>query len=66
MNESFVDTKRLPILRKQVKPRDTQDEFELVRKIIFLVSGNRKYRLGNMNKLKVLFKKKTLDLTLDG
>jgi len=28
MNESFVDTKRLPILRKQVKPRDTQDEFE--------------------------------------
>ncbi|KAL4236704.1 Oxysterol-binding protein-related protein 9 [Mactra antiquata] len=28
MNEAFVDTKRLPIITKQVKPRDTQGEFE--------------------------------------
>ncbi|XP_060555680.1 LOW QUALITY PROTEIN: oxysterol-binding protein-related protein 9-like [Ruditapes philippinarum] len=28
MNEAFVDTKKLPIIKKAVKPRETQDEFE--------------------------------------
>jgi hypothetical protein len=28
MNEVFVDTKRMPVVKKLVKPRDKQGEFE--------------------------------------
>ncbi|XP_053393920.1 oxysterol-binding protein-related protein 9-like isoform X2 [Mercenaria mercenaria] len=47
MNEAFVDTKKLPILKKQVKPRDSQDEFES-RRLWQDVTSN--LTLGNVEK----------------
>ena len=28
MNESFVDTHKMPIVKKRIKPTDQQEEFE--------------------------------------
>lgn len=47
MNEAFVDTKKLPIIRKQVKPREEQDEFES-RRLWQEVTHNLK--VGNVEK----------------
>ena len=51
MNETFVDTKRIPIHKKRVRPLDQQGEYESRRLVHFSHLQYLKFRINEQGKL---------------